>query len=129
MPETTRFKMTRKNLVIDAGLCRAVENLYELYYLYLVEHPDIALHIEDLMYQITDCRFKLMQFQERCWKYAPPRFDSIMEIGKLINEARSDVLGKGRQCRGYFNALDRLQRPSLDESSKQDEQLEKLLDS
>lgn len=105
MPESIRFKMTRKNLIIDWGLVRAAEGLYELYYLNLVHHPDIALMIEDLLRDITVCRFKLLQFHQRCWKSSPAQFDSIHLMGNLIEEAKDDIEGRGRECPGYFRAL------------------------
>lgn len=112
MAESIRYKMTRKNLVIDGGLCRAIEGLYELYYLYLVEHPELADYIEDLMYGINDRRSELRYFHNRCWESDPPQFQSINELPKLILCARKDVLNGGRQCRGYFKALDHLARGS-----------------
>lgn len=115
MGESIRWRMTRKNLVVDGGLCRAIEMLYYLYYIYLKDHPGLAVLLEDLMYQITDCRVKLRQFHVRCWESDPPQFDSISEMGKLIIEARADVLGRDAQCRGYSLALEALRVASSPE--------------
>lgn len=108
MPETIRFRMTRKNLIIDNGLNRAISGLYELYYLYLVEHPELADRIEDLMYQINDCRSDLKQFHVRCWEFVPVQFDTIDDLEGHIVQARKDTSNGGRKCRGYFNALEDL---------------------
>lgn len=115
MAESIRYKMTRKNLVIDWGLYRAIEGLYELYYLYLVEHPELADYIEDLMHNINDCRSDLRHFHNKCWESDPPQFQSINDLPKLILRARKDTSNGGRQCQGYFKALDTLVRGSSNE--------------
>jgi len=108
MPESQRFRMTRKNLIIDGGLSRSIAELYELYYLYLVEHPDLADYVEDLMYRINDCRSDLRHFHQKCWDTDPPRFRDIDELGGLLIRARKDVKAGGEHCRGFLNALARL---------------------
>jgi len=110
--ESIRFRMTRKNLVIDGGLARAIEGLYELYYLYLVEHPELADYVEDLMYQINDCRSDLRHFHQKCWDTDPPQFRDIDELGGLLIQARKDVSVGGEHCRGYLKGLAALARES-----------------
>lgn len=115
MPATIRQSMTNRNLAIDHSIQRAVSGLYQLYYLYLVEHPELVAPLEDAMYKLTDARYIFRQWHIRCWETDPPQFKSIFEIDKLLVEARRDVLGNGRKCLGYFNALARLQKVSLQE--------------
>lgn len=115
MADSIRFKMTRKNLVIDGGLNRAIEGLYALYYLYLVEHPDLADYLEDLMHRINDCRSDLKRFQALCWETTPPQFDSIADLDAHLIQARKDTSNGGKRCRGYFNALEDLRQVSSQE--------------
>lgn len=102
MPETTRFKFTRKNTMINNGIVLAQSRLYELYYLYLREHPNLAQHLELIMLKLEDARADLRDFQIAAWEYAPNEYDDIGEMDDLILEARHDVLGEEEGCRGYL---------------------------
>jgi len=100
--------MTRKNLMIDGALMRAQDDLYELYYVYLAEHPDLAERVKDMMYDINDCRASLQEFQNDCWDSNPKQFRSIAELPDLVLQARKDTKAGGEHCRGYLSALARL---------------------
>jgi len=102
MPETTRFKFTRKNTHINDILVNAQTRTYQLYYTYLREHPLYAEYLEAILLKIEDIRADLRDFQQLCWEYTPQEFDDVGEMDALIIEARHDVLGKDAGCRGYL---------------------------
>jgi len=102
MPETTRFKFTRKSLIVNEGLAMAQTRLFQLYYLYLREHPLYAEHLEVMLLKLEDVRANLRDFQILCWEYAPEQYDDVGQMDALIIEARHDVLGEETGCRGYL---------------------------
>jgi len=102
MPESQRWKMTRKNLVINNALQSAQSNLFALFYLYLREHPGLADYIETMLLQLAETRTLLRDFQFTCWETIPPQFDDVGDMDDLIKEARHDVLGELAGCRGYL---------------------------
>jgi len=123
MPETTRFKFARKNVHINNTLATAQSRLFQLYYQYLREHPDLAEYLEVMLLKVEDVRADLRDFQITCWEYAPQEFDDVGQMDALIIEARHDVLGEEKGCRGYLrdwvrsecalsNLLSRLAEPS-----------------
>jgi len=102
MPETQRWKMTRKNLIINSNIQAAQERLFALFYLYLREHPGLADYIETMLLQLAETRQLLRDFQYTAWETVPPDFDDIGDIDDLIKEARHDVLGELEGCRGFL---------------------------
>ena len=102
MPETTRYQFTRKNTHVNDTLATAQSRLFQLYYLYLREHRDLAAYLENMLLKIEDVRADLRDFQIACWEYAPAQFDDVGEMDALIREARHDVLGEETGCRGYL---------------------------
>lgn len=103
MPETTRFKFSRKNVHINDTLATAQSRLFQLYYLYLREHRNLAEYLEVMLLKVEDIRADLRDFQMTCWDYIPKQFDDVGQMEALILEARRDVLGEEKGCRGYLH--------------------------
>jgi len=122
------WKYSRKNIGVDHNLIRAEAVLYELYYLYLREHPEIAPLLANLLLHIDQCRGMLRDFHVLCWENTPRNFKDVGTMAELLVEAYHDVLGRKVECQGYLsdseagaNALFKLQ-------SKLDGRLPKLSD-
>jgi len=121
--------MTRKNLAIDGALERAIEGLFELYYLYLVEHPALADDVEGIMHSINDCRDDMRWFHNKCWESDPPQFKTIATLNKHVLQARKDTTKKGKKCLGYFHSLAALGKESSSRPYRREERYLKQLDS
>jgi len=129
MGESQRWKMTRKNLIVNNSLANAESQLYKLYYLYWREHRSLADLIEIMLLKIDDVRADLKAFQQSAWESCPPQFDDVGEMPALLEEARHDVAKGDRQCRGYLSDLEAGEHLSSRLLSKRDVESQKLWES
>lgn len=123
--ESHIHSMSRKNIGVDHSLLRAESVLYELYYLYLREHPEIAPLLANLLLQIDQARGMLRDFHTLCWESTPVNFADVGTMGLLLAEAYKDVMGPRTKCQGSLNDLEAGARELYALQSKLDGRLPK----
>lgn len=129
MPESQRWAMTRKNLIINNEIASAQGNLFKLYYMYWREHRSQADLIAAMLLKLDEVRADLKAFHQSAWDTCPKEFDDVGDMPRLLREARHDVRQGDRGCLGYLNDLEAGEHLSSRLLSKQDAALQKLLES